>query len=168
VFGAVLLVVPLSLPAASAYWARKSTLRAVGMVLPSAEAFPGAKALNAFDGDPDTEWVAPPGPSAWLVVLPPAPRRVSAVELEPRQTEVLAGWHRVTVVLYRGNDTVATQTFDLPDAASQPVQVLKLDRPAEADGVELRFAEPVTQTPTGERRLPPESCYSGYREIRFR
>jgi hypothetical protein len=167
-FGAALLVVPLSLPAASAYWARKSAQRSAGIVLPSAEAFPGAKAINAFDDDPETEWVTPPGASAWLVLMPPEPRLVSAVELEPRQTELLAGWHRVTVVLYRGPRAVAAQTFDLPDAARRPLQVLTLERPAEADGIELRFAEPVTTTPDGDRQVRPESCYSGYREIRIR
>jgi hypothetical protein len=158
----------LSLPAASAYWARKAALRSIGMVLPSAEAFPGAKALNAFDGDAETEWVTPPGASAWLMVMPPSPRQVSSIELEPRQTDVLAGWHKVGVVLYRGAETVGRQEFDLPEAATQPLQVLKLDRPAVADGIELRFSDPVTQSLKGDRRVPPESVYAGYREIRIR
>jgi len=167
VFGAVLLVVPLSLPAVSAYLARKSALRSAGLVLPSAEAFPGAKALNAFDDDPETEWVTPPGPSAWLVVMPPSPRQVSSIELEPRQTDVLAGWHKVGVVLYLGGQTVGRQEFDLPDAASRPLQVLKLDNPAAADGIELRFSEPVSVNLKGDK-VPPESVYAGYREIRIR
>jgi hypothetical protein len=168
VFGAALLVIPLSLPAATAYWTRKAAVREIGLVLPSAEAFPGAKAMNAFDGDDDTEWVTPPGETAWLVILPPSPRTVSSIELEPRQTDVLAGWHKVGVVLYFGNQTVARQTFDLPDAATQPLHVLNLERPVTADGIELRFAEPVVETLQGGRRIPSENVYSGYREIRIR
>ena len=167
-FGFMVMVAPLAVPAAAAYRARKSTARATGIVLPSSEAFPGARAMYAFDGNAGTEWVTTPGPSAWLVVMPPAPREVSSVELEPRQTDVLGGWHRVTVVLYRGDQTVARQTFELPDAARQPLQVLELEGPVVADGVELRFSEPVTLTRTGDRHVPPEFCYSGYREIRIR
>jgi hypothetical protein len=167
-FGFLLLVGPLAIPALAAYRARKSTARATGIVLPSSEAFPGARAMNAFDGNAGTEWVTIPGPSAWLVVMPPAPREVSAVELEPRQTDVLGGWHRVTVVLYRADREVSRQTFELPDAATQPLQVLNLDRPDVADGIELRFERPVTLTRTGDRHIPPEFCYSGYREIRVR
>ena len=168
VFGFVLLALPVAVSAASAYWKRKATERAAGVVLASSEAFPGAKALNAFDDDPDTEWVTAPGPSAWIVVVPPAPKTVSAIELEPRQTDALAGWHRVVVVLYHGNRTVAEQTFHLPDAAKQPVQALNLDSPATADGIELHFSEPVTLTRDGRRQIPPEFAYCGYREIRIR
>jgi hypothetical protein len=167
-FGAVLMVLPMSLPAAFVHWRKNAAERAMGLALPSGEAYLGARVTNAFDGDPETEWVTVPGPSAWLVLMPPQPRTVSAVELEPRQTEVLGGWHKVRVVLYRGERTVADQAFDLPDAARQPLQVLTLARPAEADGIELRFSEPVTLTRAGDRRIPPEFCYCGYREIRIR
>jgi hypothetical protein len=93
---------------------------------------------------------------------------VSSVELEPRQTDVLGGWHRVEVVLYHGDRTVARQTFQLPEAHRETLQVLKLDAPGTADGIELRFSEPVTITRDGARRIPPEFCYCGYREIRIR
>lgn len=166
-FGAVLMIAPMVVSGAWAHWTRKAA-RSLGLALPSSEAFPGAQALNAFDGDAETEWVTIPGPSAWLVVMRPSPRKVSAIELEPRQTDVLAGWHKVWVVLYLGDRTVGEQTFILPDAARQPLQVLTLDKAAVADGIELRFAEPVTLTRTGDRHVPPESCYAGYREIRFR
>jgi hypothetical protein len=140
----------------------------MGLALPSGEAYLGARVMNAFDGDPETEWVTIPGPSAWLVLLPQQPRKVSAVELEPRQTDVLGGWHKVRVVLYRGSETVGDETFDLPDAAHQPLQVLTLAKPAVADGIELRFSQPVTLAREGDRRIPPEFAYCGYREIRIR
>jgi hypothetical protein len=168
VFGFLLMAAPMILPAAHAHRRKNAAERSAGVVLPSSEAFPGARALYAFDGDPDTEWVTPPGESAWLVVLPPAPRRVSAIELEPRQMDVLGGWHRVTVALYLGDKTVAEQTFEMPDAARQPVQVLTLDRPQLADGIELRFSRPVTLRRDGKTYVPPEACYAGYREIRIR
>jgi hypothetical protein len=168
VFGATLLVIPMALPAAFVHWRKDAAVRAMGLALPSGEAFLGARVMNAFDGDPETEWVTVPGPSAWLVVMPWKPRMVTGVDLEPRQTEVLGGWHKVRVVLYRGDKTVTDQTFDLPNAASQPLQVLTLAHPAEADGIELRFVEPVTLTRAGDRHIPPEYCYCGYREIRIR
>ena len=167
-FGAVLLVVPLALPAAWVSWRKDAALRSAGMVLASPEAFPGAKALNAFDGDEQTEWVASPGEPAWLVVMPPAPRQVATIELEPRQTDMFAGWHEVGVALYLGDRTVAEQTFSLPAAAREPVQVLRLERPVLADGVQLRFRHPVRVTRDGKREVPPESSYCGYREIRIR
>jgi hypothetical protein len=101
-------------------------------------------------------------------MVPPAPRTVSSIELEPRQTDLLGGWHRVEVVLYQGDRTVARQAFRLPEAHREPLQVLKLDTPAMADGIELRFSEPVTLARDGQRRVPPEFCYCGYREIRLR
>ena len=167
-FGFVLLIVPMALPAAFVHWKRDEARRAMGLALPSSEGFPAAKVMNAFDGDPETAWVTVPGPSAWLVLLPPEQRKVSTIELEPRQTEVLLGWHKVRVTLYLKDKTVADQAFDLPDAARQPVQVLTLSRPADADGIELRFSQPVTLTRTGDRHIPLEACYCGYREIRFR
>lgn len=167
-FGAMLLVVPMAVSGAWAHRGRKAAIRALGLALPSSEAFPGAQVVNAFDGDVETEWVTIPGPSAWLVVMPPAPRKVTAIELEPRQTDVLAGWHKVGVALYLGNQMVGQQTFLLPNAAREPLQVLTLDKAVFADGIELRFSQPVTLTRTGQRRIPPESCYAGYREIRFR
>jgi hypothetical protein len=167
-FGFVLLIVPMTLPAAFVHWKRDEARRAMGLALPSSEGFPAAKVMSAFDGDPETAWVTIPGPSAWLVLLPREKRTISSIELEPRQTEVLLGWHRVRVILYLKDRTVADQTFDLPDAARQPVQVLKLSQPAEADGIELRFAQPVTLTRTGDRHIPLEACYCGYREIRIR
>ena len=167
-FGIILLAVPMSLPAAFVHWRREAARRSMGIVLPSSEGFPAAKVMNAFDGDLETEWVTLPGPSAWLVILPRQPRIVSAIELEPRQTELLGGWHKVRVVLYLGDKTAAEQTFDLPDAARQPLQVLELARPTLADGLELRFSDPVTLTRTGDRQVPPEQCYCGYREIRIR
>jgi hypothetical protein len=167
-FGFVLLVVPMAVPAAFVHWKRDEARRAMGLALPSSEGFPAAKVMHAFDGDPDTAWVTVPGPSAWLVILPPEQRKVTAIELEPRQTEVLLGWHQVRVILYLKDKTVTDQTFDLPDAAHQPVQVLTLSQPAEADGIELRFAQPVTLTRDGSRHIPPEACYCGYREIRIR
>ena len=167
-FGFVLLAVPMSVPAALVHWKRDAARRAMGLALPSSEGFPAAKVMHAFDGDPETAWVTIPGPSAWLVLLPREQRKVSSIELEPRQTEVLLGWHKVRVILYLKDRTVTDQTFDLPDAARQPVQVLNLTQPAESDGIELRFAEPVTLTRNGDRHIPLEACYCGYREIRIR
>jgi hypothetical protein len=167
-FGAILLVVPLALPAPLVSRRKGGALRSAGMVLASTEAFPGAKGLNAFDGDEQTEWVASPGEPAWLVVMPPEPRQVATIELEPRQTDMLAGWHEVGVALYHGDRTVAEQTFTLPAAAREPVQVLRLDAPVLADGVQLRFKHPVRMTRDGAREVPLESCYCGYREIRIR
>jgi hypothetical protein len=46
--------------------------------------------------------------------------------------------------------------------------VLKLDKPATADKIELRFSEPVTLTITGTTHIDRATCYPGYREIRFR
>ena len=168
VFGAALLAVPMVLPAAAAHRKKANALRNAGRVLSSTQAFPGARAHNAFDGDRDTEWVTIPGPSAWLVIEPPSPRAVSTIELEPRQTEVLGGWHTVAVTLRHGGRVVSEQTFRLPDAARQPVQVLRLARPATADAIELRFADPVTLRRDGRGHTPPEFCYGGYREIRVK
>lgn len=167
-FGSVLLAVPMAVPAAVVHRKKAAALRSVGRVLVSSEAFPGAKAHNAFDGDRETEWVTIPGASAWIAITPPAPRVVSSIELEPRQTELLGGWHTVTVVLRSEGKTVSEQTFRLPDAARQPLQVLRLDAPALADTIELRFADPVTLRRDGKGHTPPEFCYCGYREIRIR
>ena len=166
--GAVLLITPLAVPGLYADWRREATLEAIGLILPSNEAFPGGKVLNAFDGDPDTEWVMMPGKPAWVVIMPPKPRTVASLRLEPRRTTVLAGWHKVGVLLYLGDKTVAEQTFHLPDAARQPVQDLTLDRPVLADGIELRFTEPVTVSPAGDVHVDPDYSYPGYREITIR
>jgi hypothetical protein len=103
-----------------------------------------------------------------MVIMPPAPKVVSAVELEPRRTEVLGGWEKVRVVLYRGSEVVGDQTFELPEAHRQAVQVLKMAKATPADGIELRFSVPVTRDLAGERRIPPDFAYCGYREIRIR
>ena len=166
--GLLLMVSPPLLAGLSVYRTKKAARRATGRVYPSSEAFPGARAINAFDGDPDSEWVAIPGPSAYLVVVPPAPRTVSRIELEPRQTDMLGGWHNVEVVLYLKGQKVHDQTFDLPDAGRQPLQVLELQKAGEADKIELRFAEPVRTTLSGQGPLPLQACYCGYREIRIR
>ena len=163
-----LIAIPMSLPAALVHWRRERARAAMGLALPSNEGFPAAKALYAFDGDPETAWVTSPAPSAWLVLLPPQRRTISWIELEPRQTDLLAGWHKVRVVLYLGEKTVSDQTFELPDAHRQPVQVLNLTQPTLADGIQFRFSDPVTRPPAGDRHVPPEHCYCGYSEIRIR
>jgi hypothetical protein len=80
---------------------------------------------------------------------------------------LLEGWHKVGVVLYLGGQEVGGQTFVLPNAPSQPVQELRLDRPATADKIEFHFADPVTVTSTGDRVFDPSVVNPGYREIRL-
>jgi len=80
----------------------------------------------------------------------------------------LAGWHRVRVVLYLGEKVVGDQTFELPEAHRQAVQVLRMEKATAADGIELRFSDPVTRDLAGARRIPPDFAYCGYREIRIR
>src|SRR5205085_1224167 len=55
--GAALMIVPVWLPAARVSLKRRAAERTMGLALVSSEAFPGARPLNAFDGDPQTEWV---------------------------------------------------------------------------------------------------------------
>jgi hypothetical protein len=167
-FGFALMVSPPLVAGWSVYRTKKAARLATGRVYPSSEAFPGARAINAFDGDRETEWVTIPGPSAYLIVVPRAPRAVSRIELEPRQTDMLGGWHNVGIALYLKGQKVLDQTFDLPDAGRQPLQVLELHKAGEADKIELRFAEPVRTTLSGEGPLPLQACYCGYREIRIR
>jgi len=93
---------------------------------------------------------------------------VSRIELEPRRTALLEGWHKVGVVLYFGGRKVGEQSFAPPDAARQQVQELKLDAPAVADRVELRFAEPITLTLDGISHADAGVVNPGYREIRVR
>ena len=165
--GAVLLTVPLVAMKGYVQWQRYQVARAVGQLTVSSEANYDVKAINAFDNDPTTVWAAANSLPNWLVNVPPKPRVVSAVELEPREADRLAGWHEVEVVLYSGGDVVSRQHFSLPNAAHERLQVLKLDQPALADKIELKFAGAVLETLSGST-VDPNSAYPGYREIRFR
>ena len=165
--GAAVLIVPMASMAGYVKWRRAAVARAVGQLTVSSEAHYDVKAINAFDGDTTTVWAAATSHPGWLINVPPEPRLVSAVELEPREADRLAAWHQVEVVLYSGGDVVSEQKFSLPDAARERLQVLKLDKPAVADKIELRFAEPVLLMLSGGT-IDPNSAYPGYREIRFR
>lgn len=165
-FGFVLLAVPLALPAAYTPVRKFFERRAAGSVKASSESARGMRAANAFDGDPRTAWSASGSGPAVLTLQSPRERRVARVVLEPRRTILLEGWHKVGVVLYLKGAKAGEQVFLLPDAPSQPVQELRLDRPGTADRVEFHFADPVTVTPDGGQVFDPAVVNPGYSEIR--
>jgi hypothetical protein len=165
--GAAVLIVPLVAMKGYVEWQRNAVARAVGKLSVSDAANFDVQAINAFDGDPTTVWAAFTAQPAWLVNEFPRPRRVSVVELEPREADRLGGWYEVDVLLHSGGNVVSRQHFSIRDADRQRLQVLKLDHPAVADKVELKFADPVLETFSGTA-VDIKVSYPGYREIRFR
>ena len=165
--GAALLIGPMVAMKGYVEWRRNEVVRALGKLTVSDEANFDVKAINAFDGDPTTVWAAFKSQPAWLINEFPKPRRISVVELEPREADRLAGWFEVEVILYSDGNVVSRQHFSLPDANRERLQVLKLENPAVADKIELQFAVPVIETFSGTR-VDPNAAYPGYREIRFR
>lgn len=167
-FAFVMLAVPLSVAAPYYQWRRHVALAAVRNVRASSYAHEHAKPIFALDGLTATAWSALDPKPGWLSFELTEPKQVSLLELEPRPDLVLCGWHKVGVVLYLQGREVVRQQFELPDAYRQPLQVLKLDRPAVADKVELLFSDPVTLSRTGDAHVDPAVTYPGYREIRIR
>jgi hypothetical protein len=166
--GFVLLAVPLSLPAAydpCMQWFRRWL---VGTVVASSEAGKELRAWNVIDGDERTAWAAAGSRPASLTILPRRARDVSMIELLPRRTSLLEGWHEVGVTVHLDGREVGRQSFVLRDAARQPVQQLRLDQPAMADRIELHFARPVTLMLDGQRHVNPGAVNPGYSEIRIR
>jgi len=161
-----LLALPMTLPAGADGWHKYSLRRAVGKLTASSECARELEVQNAFDENATTAWAAAGSGPAWLTVEPRAPRRVSRIRLEARQTTLLETWHTVRVVLYRGGRMAAEQSFSLPDAATRPAQEVTLDAPAEADRIELYFSDPVSVMPDG-RRIDARLCNPGYAEIRI-
>jgi hypothetical protein len=164
---AAVLIVPLVAMKGYVEWRKWAVVQAVGKLTVSDAANFDVQPINAFDGDPGTVWAAFTADPAWLVNEFPRPRRVSVVELEPREADHLCGWFEVDVLLYSGGNVVSRQHFSIRDADRQRLQVLKLDNPAVADKVELRFADPVLETFSGTP-VDIRVAYPGYREIRFR
>jgi hypothetical protein len=161
-----LLAVPMTLSAGVEKWNKYALRRAAGKLTVSSDGGRELDALKAFDKDPNTAWAAAGSAPAWLAVEHRRPRRVSRVTLEARRTSLLEAWHTVRVVLYRGGQKVAEQSFSLPGAASQQVQEVRLDAPAEADRIELHFSDPVSVTLDG-RTIDTRLCNPGYAEIRI-
>jgi hypothetical protein len=170
--GAAWLAAPLTLPLGYDAWRRHEQRHTVGRVFASRSVNQTLAVTNAFDDDPRTGWVAGgPAPASVLIVRPAA-RPVSRLELEPRHnlwygSLALEGWQHVRVVLSLGGREVARHDFVLTDAHRQRLQELRLGGPITADRIELEFRDPVTRSYDGDRYVDPAACNPGYREIRI-
>jgi hypothetical protein len=119
----------------------------------------------AFDGDPETAWVAPPGSSPTLKVRPHKAARLRAIEFASRETALWECFRTVRVVLKRDGNVLLDRVVNMPEAASQPSVRIELGG-QRADEVEMHFSDPVTTTRDG-RTIDAGLVSPGYREIRL-
>ena len=119
----------------------------------------------AFDDDTQTAWLADDSGPATLTARFAAPALLHGLELEPRVTGLYEGYSRVGVVLFLGGRKVYQATFDFPNAAHQPTEVIRFPS-TRADAVELDFSDPILETHDG-RRVPANMVRPGYAEVRI-
>jgi hypothetical protein len=121
----------------------------------------------AFDGDPETAWVAPPKAKPTVTIKTHKPTTLRAIELESRETALWECFMTVHLVLKRNGDVVLDRVVPMPQAASQQVVRIEIGGSGvRTDEVEMHFSSPVTTTRDG-RRLDAGVVSPGYREIRL-
>lgn len=121
----------------------------------------------AFDGEPGTEWHATGSAPITATIIPDRPRVLDKIQLEVRAGDkLLEGWQHVRIDLFRDGKLAASQSFDFPEAATQPV--ITLAPPGvPADRIELHFDTPVTKLRDGTGQVDAGAVNPGYREIRL-
>jgi hypothetical protein len=121
---------------------------------------------NAFDADDATVWSVPGGGAPVALTLDlPRRSKLRRVQLLARQTGLNECWRHVELELWSKGTVVLKQSFDLPHADAEALQMLTFT-PMRADRVTLRFSDPVTVLRDGVTRVDPNACSPGYREIR--
>jgi hypothetical protein len=124
-------------------------------------------ASYAFDGDPETAWVAPPKAKPTVIVKPHKSTTLRAVELESRETALWECFMSVRLVLKRNGNVVLDRVVPMPQAATQQVVRIEVGGGGmRTDEVVLHFSDPVTTTRDG-RKLDAGVVSPGYREIRL-
>jgi hypothetical protein len=124
-------------------------------------------AAYAFDGDPETAWVAPPRSKPTLTIKVHKPTTLRAIELESRETALWECFMTVHVVLKRNGNVVLDRVVPMPEAAMQQVVRIEIGGGGiRTDEIELHFSDPVTTTRDG-RTLDAGVVSPGYREIRL-
>jgi hypothetical protein len=122
---------------------------------------------DAFDGDPETAWVAPPRAKPTVTVKTQKPTTLRAIELESRETALWECFMTVRVVLKRNGSVVLDRVESMPQAVTQQVVRIEIGGSGQrTDEVELHFSDPVTTTRDG-RKLDAGVVSPGYREIRL-
>ena len=121
------------------------------------------KPENVSDGDEQTEWAAQGSEPASLAITPLRAGILQSIRFVARQTSLWEAWYKVEVKLYLKGQSVSSEVFSFPSAATQRVQEISL-RPVECDRIELLFSEPVTETPTGQA-VKAAAVNPGYSEI---
>lgn len=125
---------------------------------------PENPAAQAFDGIPETAWIAPGADPVTLTLRATGARPIEGIRLHPRVTSLREAWHVVHVIAFEGDEVRLDRTFAFPEAARKDVTDIQFDAPVTADRVELRFSEPVVETINGGR-VRRELVSPGYREI---
>jgi hypothetical protein len=121
----------------------------------------------AFDGDPETAWVAPPRSEPTVTIKPNKPTTLRAIELESRETALWECFTTVRLVLKRNGTVIVDRVEQMPQAATQQVVRIEIGGSGQrTDEIELHFSDPVTTTRDG-RTLNAKVLSPGYREIRL-
>lgn len=119
----------------------------------------------AFDGLPQTAWMAGTGQPTHLAVRFSRPAKLHGIEFQPRLGSLYEGWRHIHVALTNGEQTVFDKSFDFPNAGGNRQQVIEFPF-VQADRVEFEFSDPVDRRNDGSR-IPTNELTPGYSEIRF-
>lgn len=119
----------------------------------------------AFDGLPQTAWMAGTGQPTHLTARFSRPARLHGIELNPRLGSLYEGWRHVRITLFDGEQKIFERSFDFPNAGRNRQQIIEFPS-MQASRVEFEFSGPVDQRNDGSR-IPESELMPGYAEIRF-
>lgn len=119
----------------------------------------------AFDGLPQTAWMAGTGHPTHLTVRFSHPAKLHGVELHPKLVSLYEGWRHVRLVLIDGKRKVLDQRFDFADAGANRQQVIAFPS-VQASRVEFEFSDPVDRRNDGSQ-IPAGELSPSYSEIHF-
>lgn len=119
----------------------------------------------AFDGLPQTAWMAGTGQPTHLTVRFSRPAKVHGIELHPRLVSLYEGWRHIRITLIAGKQKIFEKSFDFPSAGSNRRQLIEFPS-MQADRIEFEFSNPVDRRNDGSQ-IPAGELSPGYSEIRF-
>jgi hypothetical protein len=119
----------------------------------------------AFDGLPQTAWMAGTGQPTHLTVRFSRSANLHGIELDARLVSLYEGWRHIRLTLIDGQQKVFDKSFDFPDAGRHRQQVIRFPS-MQADRVECELSNPVDLRNDGSQ-IPVSELSPGYSEIRF-